>query len=286
MKCSVCNKDSDVLAEGKCLSCYENSLAAGPVAPTAAAAASAPTFVSPPQLAAMQNQSAISRLEIPRKATLTLGIPPAATKKKKSFGKRVAKGVMMVACCLLVASGITYYMYFIRVEDDGHMQQADLTAVPAVKKQTDAPSAGSGAETDSTSEDTSAVPGATGSGATSAANNSSGSAATDTQTDSDGDGIPDFIEMRIKTDPYKSDTDGDNVSDADEVHNGTDPTKKDTDGDGCNDNVDKAPRDGKTGCSVIPVPAGLTPDEIRNGPSQSNMTTLSPGTSQPAPSTT
>jgi hypothetical protein len=41
--------------------------------------------------------------------------------------------------------------------------------------------------------------------------------------DSDGDGLPDDMEKRLGTDPYKKDTDGDGINDNDELKNGTNP---------------------------------------------------------------
>ena len=54
--------------------------------------------------------------------------------------------------------------------------------------------------------------------------------------DSDGDGLPDWYEVLIGTDPLKADTDGDGLSDFEEIfvyH--TDPLNADTDGDGFSD---------------------------------------------------
>ena len=61
--------------------------------------------------------------------------------------------------------------------------------------------------------------------------------------DSDGDGLFDYIETILGTDPYNPDTDGDGLLDGDEDanHNGTrdpdetDATNPDTDGDGVSD---------------------------------------------------
>src|SRR5207247_5691563 len=51
--------------------------------------------------------------------------------------------------------------------------------------------------------------------------------------DSDGDGLPDWVEIMIGTDPFNPDTDGDGLSDGDEVlRYHTNPLKPDTDGDG------------------------------------------------------
>jgi len=51
--------------------------------------------------------------------------------------------------------------------------------------------------------------------------------------DSDGDGLPDFFELLIGTDPYNRDTDGDGLSDYDEYFKyRTNPLLKDSDGNG------------------------------------------------------
>ena len=54
--------------------------------------------------------------------------------------------------------------------------------------------------------------------------------------DTDGDGLLDFLEEKLGTDPRKPDTDGDGLNDGDEVNRyKTDPLKPDTDGDGLSD---------------------------------------------------
>ena len=45
----------------------------------------------------------------------------------------------------------------------------------------------------------------------------------DTLDDSDGDGLSDFAEYVVGTDPAKADTDGDGINDSPEIANGTDP---------------------------------------------------------------
>jgi len=51
--------------------------------------------------------------------------------------------------------------------------------------------------------------------------------------DSDGDGLFDYVEERLGTDPRNPDTDGDGLTDREEVLKyGTDPLRSDTDGDG------------------------------------------------------
>jgi hypothetical protein len=54
--------------------------------------------------------------------------------------------------------------------------------------------------------------------------------------DSDGDGLPDWFEILIGTDPFNADTDGDGLTDFQEVFiHHTNPLKADTDGDGFTD---------------------------------------------------
>ncbi len=60
--------------------------------------------------------------------------------------------------------------------------------------------------------------------------------ATNYLLDSDGDGLPDWMEALLGTDPFNPDTDGDGLSDGDEVFKyHTNPLKADTDGDGFSD---------------------------------------------------
>jgi hypothetical protein len=53
--------------------------------------------------------------------------------------------------------------------------------------------------------------------------------------DRDHDGLPDYQEIALGTDPTKADSDGDGLSDGYEVYLGTNPLKVDTDGDGYSD---------------------------------------------------
>ncbi len=55
-------------------------------------------------------------------------------------------------------------------------------------------------------------------------------------TDTDGDGLMDYLEVKLGTDPKNPDTDGDGLLDGEEVNKyGTNPLKPDTDGDGLTD---------------------------------------------------
>ncbi len=57
----------------------------------------------------------------------------------------------------------------------------------------------------------------------------------DPESDKDGDGLPDYIEEQIGTDPLNEDTDDDKLNDFIEVLLGYDPLNPDTDGNGVND---------------------------------------------------
>lgn len=64
------------------------------------------------------------------------------------------------------------------------------------------------------------------------------------QLDPDGDGLPDYLETLVGTDPHLADTDGDGVSDYEEILcTATDPLAVDTDGDGICDGQEDADRD-------------------------------------------
>jgi hypothetical protein len=58
------------------------------------------------------------------------------------------------------------------------------------------------------------------------------------QADSDGDGLDDGEEAELGTDPLDDDTDGDGLSDGEEVDLGTDPFDEDSDGDGVDDGTE------------------------------------------------
>ena len=58
----------------------------------------------------------------------------------------------------------------------------------------------------------------------------------DSAVDTDGDGLADWNEAGLGTDPYNPDSDGDGLSDGDEINvYGTNPLNADTDGDGLSD---------------------------------------------------
>ena len=60
----------------------------------------------------------------------------------------------------------------------------------------------------------------------------------DRTLDSDGDGLPDWYEIKIGTDPLNPDTDGDGVNDKEELERGLDPNDWDTDNDMLLDGVE------------------------------------------------
>lgn len=59
--------------------------------------------------------------------------------------------------------------------------------------------------------------------------------------DTDGDGLSDYEEVRVGTDPREADTDGDGIEDADELRLFFSPADFDTDGDGLADGIDLSP---------------------------------------------
>ena len=74
-----------------------------------------------------------------------------------------------------------------------------------------------------------------------------------TRWDTNGDGVPDGLAVRLGISLRSLDTDGDGISNADEIANGTDPLSVDTDGDGHPDNLDAFPLDPTR---WDPLPAG------------------------------
>ncbi|MDP5149759.1 hypothetical protein [Rheinheimera baltica] len=59
--------------------------------------------------------------------------------------------------------------------------------------------------------------------------------------DADNDGINDFVEFDLGTNPQNPDSDNDGLNDGDELLAGTDPLNSDTDGDGLPDGIDPIP---------------------------------------------
>ncbi|MEW5734292.1 MAG: hypothetical protein AB1921_05535 [Thermodesulfobacteriota bacterium] len=78
----------------------------------------------------------------------------------------------------------------------------------------------------------------------------------DSDADPDNDGLPNYVESQIGTDPNDPDSDGDGISDGDEIIQGTNPNDADTDADGTPDFNDGCPSDpnkaapGACGCGV------------------------------------
>jgi hypothetical protein len=84
--------------------------------------------------------------------------------------------------------------------------------------------------------------------------------------DSDGDGLSDYAEGELGTDPSDDDTDDDCITDGNEITNGTNPLNTDTDGDGVQDGTES----GLTG------PQGNDTDESICQPDQDSDTTTDP----------
>jgi hypothetical protein len=59
--------------------------------------------------------------------------------------------------------------------------------------------------------------------------------------DTDNDGLNDYVEADLGTNPNQADSDNDGLSDAEEVNLGTNPLNRDTDGDGVADGADPIP---------------------------------------------
>ena len=74
-------------------------------------------------------------------------------------------------------------------------------------------------------------------------------------TDQDLDGLPDYIEEQIGTDPLKADTDDDGLSDYIEVAIDYDPTNPDSDGDGIVDGDEDYDNDGLTNVQELLLPS-------------------------------
>ena len=88
----------------------------------------------------------------------------------------------------------------------------------------------------------------------------------DALPDSDNDGLNDYVEYDLGTDPFNPDTDGDGLTDGEEIEMGLDPLNPDTDGDGIPDGIDPIPngvwvtvltgKGGSASLNLIEVPKG------------------------------
>ena len=89
----------------------------------------------------------------------------------------------------------------------------------------------------------------------------------DYEKDTDEDGLPDWLEEELGTDPLNPDTDGDGLPDGYEyLVLGTDPLKKDTDNNGINDGDEDFDGDGLTNLEEYELGTGpLNPDTDGNG---------------------
>jgi hypothetical protein len=117
--------------------------------------------------------------------------------------------------------------------------------------------------------------------------------------DADGDGLPNWLEMDLRTDPGKIDTNGDGISDlvafktgisataadidgdgrsnADEVAAGTDPFRVDSDGDGQSDLADCFPTDPSRSSCPAPGPGDTTPPTITlTAPTNATLVSTNP----------
>jgi hypothetical protein len=80
--------------------------------------------------------------------------------------------------------------------------------------------------------------------------------------DTNGDGIPDGASVNAGISPTNMDHDGDGVTNAVELQNGTDPFLADTDGDGVSDGADCFPLDPTRSTCPPPDPGDTTPPAI------------------------
>ncbi len=74
--------------------------------------------------------------------------------------------------------------------------------------------------------------------------------------DLDGDGLDNFTELKLGTDPANADSNGDGISDGASVHSGLSPTNQDMDGDGVPNSVELA-----RGTEVLAAPPPAASDE-------------------------
>ena len=96
--------------------------------------------------------------------------------------------------------------------------------------------------------------------------------------DSDGDGLPNWKELEIGSDPYNADTNGNGLNDGAEYNSGFDPTSNDSDGDGLTNEEEY-------GLGTNPFWADSDGDAVEDGldaypldPTMSTMTDPTPGT--------
>lgn len=92
----------------------------------------------------------------------------------------------------------------------------------------------------------------------------------DMESDRDGDGLPDYVEEEIGTDPLKADTDDDGLSDYTEIVIGYNPINPDTDGNGVSDANEDFDNDGLSNLTEVLLGIGITRedtdgDEIPDG---------------------
>ena len=92
----------------------------------------------------------------------------------------------------------------------------------------------------------------------------------DMESDRDGDGLPDYVEEEIGTDPLKADTDDDGLNDLIEALLGYNPLSEDTDGNGVSDANEDFDNDGLCNISEVLLGTEITledtdGDEILDG---------------------
>ena len=83
----------------------------------------------------------------------------------------------------------------------------------------------------------------------------------DYEADQDLDGLPDYIEDQIGTDPLKADTDEDGLTDYVEIMIGYDPTNPDTDGNGITDGNEDCDNDGLSNLQEISFETNMVMDD-------------------------
>ena len=83
----------------------------------------------------------------------------------------------------------------------------------------------------------------------------------DYESDQDQDGLPDYLEEHIGTDPLKADTDDDGLSDYIEVAIGYDPTNPDTDGNGTMDGNEDYDNDGISNIQELTIGTNMVMED-------------------------